>query len=97
MTAGVVAGASGGAAAQVIANALKAAGVIVRVECDDFIRVVEMNNEPLVVHATSGLLTTQHQYLTSYRGLAFFTRSKALLEVPAHCQVVEARKIWIPG
>lgn len=95
--AGAAAGVSGGAAAQVIAEATKASGVIVRVSCEDFLQVVEMNDEPLVVHATGGILTTRHQYLTSYRGLAFFAKAKGLLELPAHCQVVEAKKIWIPG
>ncbi len=95
--AGAAAGTSGAAAAQVIAEATKASGVIVRVSSEDFSRVLEMNDEPLVVHAMGGVFTKHHQYLTSYRGLAFFAKADGLLELPANCQVVEAKKIWLPA
>ncbi|MGC9455604.1 MAG: hypothetical protein ACP5HU_12190 [Phycisphaerae bacterium] len=100
MSAGIPAatsGAAGASAAHAIAEATKASGVIVRVRNEDFLVLLEMNDEPLAVHATGGFFSKHHQYLTSYRGLAFFTKSKVLLDLPAHCQVVEARKIWIPG
>jgi hypothetical protein len=92
-------GASSGAAAAAaaIAQATKASGVIVRVGPDDFLRIVDQNDEPLVVHATGGFFSVKQQYLTSYRGLAFFTKSAEVIPLPAHCQVVEAEKIWIPG
>lgn len=91
------AAASAGAAAAVIAEATKASGVIVRVEPRDFLSILDLNDEPLVVHATGGFWQTNHQYLTAYRGLAFFAKTPQMLELPAHCQVVEAQKIWIPG
>jgi len=95
MSAGVHAGA--GAAAAIIAQATKASGVIVRVDPDDFLAIIQWNDEPLAVHATGGFFGKQHQYLTSYRGLAFFAKSKTELALPEHCQIVEAQKIWIPG
>ena len=95
MNPGANAGAAAAAAA--IAQATKASGVIVRIEPADFLVIVDQNDEPLVVHATGGFFSTKHQYLTSYRGLAFFTKSDAALPLPEHCQVVEAQKIWIPG
>ncbi len=95
MSIGAHAGA-GAAAAAMIAQATKASGVIVRVEPDDFLAIIDWNEAPLAVHATGGFFGTTHQYLTSYRGLAFFTKSKAELKLSAHCQVVEAQKIWIP-
>ena len=98
MSAGAGAGAAGAAAAAAIAQATKASGVIVRVEPQWFSAIVEMNDEPLVVHALSRFFfSTAHKYLTSYRGLAFFTSSSDELTLPAHCQIVEAQKIWIPG
>lgn len=90
-------GASAGAAAAAIAQATKASGVIVRVRPSDFLRIVEQNKEPLAVHARGGFFSVKETYLTSYRGLAFYTKSDAPLSLPAHCQVVEAEKIWIPG
>lgn len=95
MSVGGNAGAAAAAAA--IAQATKASGVIVRVGPDDFLNIVDQNDEPLVVHATGGFFSVKHQYLTSYRGLAFFAKSAAALSLPEHCQVVEAEKIWIPG
>ena len=89
------AGAAGAAAA--IAQATKASGVIVRVGPDDFLRIVDLNDEPLVVHAPGGFFSSKHSYLTSYRGLAFLTKSDVPLPLASHCQFVEAQKIWIPG
>jgi hypothetical protein len=85
------------AAAAAIAQATKASGVIVRIGPDDFLNILDKNDEPLVVHATGGFFSVKHQYLTSYRGLAFFTKSAAEIPLPEHCQLVEAQKIWIPG
>lgn len=96
MSAGAGTGAAAAAAA--IAQATKASGVIVRVEPDDFLAIIDWNSEPLAVHAVGAFFfKTHHQYLTSYRGLAFYTKSKMELVLPEHCQVVEAQKIWIPG
>lgn len=95
MSTGANAGAAAAAAA--IAQATKASGVIVRIGSEDFLRIVELNDEPLVVHATGGFFSVKHQYLTSYRGLAFFTQSPAPMSLPEHCPIVEAQKIWIPG
>lgn len=92
------AGANAGvAAAATIAEATKASGVIVRVEPADLLAILERNDEPLVVHAMGGFFSKNHRYLTSYRGLAFFCKQPEPLSLPEHCQVVEAKKIWIPG
>jgi hypothetical protein len=89
--------AAGAAAAAAIAQATKASGVIVRVHADEFLKILALNDEPLVVSATGGFFAKNYQYLTSYRGLAFFTKSAAPLPLYDHCQLVEAQKIWIPG
>jgi hypothetical protein len=86
-----------GAAAAAIAQAAKASGVIVRVEGHDFLSIVERADSPLVVYAKGGFLSRNHQYLTSYKGLAFFTKSSQPLPLPAKAELVTADKIWIPG
>jgi hypothetical protein len=91
------ASAGGAAAAAAIAQATKASGVIVRVEPNDFLSILDRHSEPLVVRATGGFFTMQYLYLTSYRGLAFFTKSATPLAIPQQCEVIEAKKIWIPG
>jgi hypothetical protein len=92
------AGASGAAAAAAaIAQAIKASGVIVRVEPADFLSILQRQRGPLVVHATGGFFSTNYQYLTSYKGLAFFTKSPDPLDLPSGTELVQAKAIWIPG
>ena len=97
MTAVPPAAGGAAAAAAAVAQAIKASGVIVSVEPADFLEIIARNVEPLAVHATGGFFATNHQYLTSYRGLAFFTKSPTPLDLPDYCERVEAKKIWIPG
>jgi len=90
---------SGGAAAAaaVIAQAIRAMGVIVRIEPNEFERILARQDSPLVVTAQGGLLSTTYQYLTSYKGLAFFAQSATPLSLSSNTEVIVANKIWIPG
>ena len=98
MSAGGAAGASGaGAAAAAIAQAIRASGVIVRVAPGGFRAILQRQDGPLVVHATGGFFNTNYQYLTSYKGLAFFTKSEYPMSLPAGTELVRAKKIWIPA
>jgi hypothetical protein len=97
MSAGGSAAAGAAAAAAAVAKAIKASGAIVRVEPEDFLRILRRQQAPLVVHATGGFFSTSYLYLSSYKGLAFFTKSPAALDLPSGCEVVQAQKIWIPG
>jgi hypothetical protein len=90
-------GAAAGAAAAAIAQAIKASGAIVNVDPEDFLRILRRQQEPLVIHAIGGFFSTNYQYLTSYKGLAFFTKSPDPLDLPGGSEVVQAKKIWIPG
>ena len=94
MSAGA-AGAVGAAAA--IAQAVKASGVLVKVEASDFLSILQRQPGLLVVHAKGGFLVTNYQYLTSYKGLAFFTKSANALPLPPDTEVVLSKAIWIPG
>ena len=90
-------GAAAGAAAAAIAQAIKASGVLVTVAPPDFLAIVQRQKDALVVHATGGFFSTNYQYLTSYKGLAFFTKSSEPLVLSAGTEVVQAKSIWIPG
>jgi hypothetical protein len=68
----------------------------VSVEPDVFLRILRRQPEPLVIHATGGFFSTNYQYLTSYKGLAFFTKSPNLLDLPSGSEVVRAKYIWVP-
>ena len=84
------------AAAVAASEAIKACGSVVRVEPMTFLDVLARHEAPLVLAATGGLLWTHHKYVTSYKGLAFYTKSADPLDLPEHCEVMEARKITHP-
>jgi hypothetical protein len=88
-------GAAAGAAA--IAQAIAASGVVVRLEPEEFSKILIRMKDPLVVTASGGWLRARYQYLVSYKGLAFHTGSKTPLTLPINCEVVTARKMWSPG
>ena len=88
--------AAGAAAAHAIANAIKASGAIVKVEPEEFIKVVSLGDKPLIVHAMGGMLSKHHRYITGYKGLVFFTKSEQPLDIMTRVQLVEARSISIP-
>ena len=85
------------AAAAAIAQAIKASGTIVTVAPEEFVRLLARQSGLLVVTAQAGFFSTKYQYLTSYKGLAFFAQSAAPLPLPPGSELVEAQKIWIPG
>ena len=82
--------------AAIVARATKASGVIVRVTPADFLAILERTTTPLVVVAQGGVFKTHHQYLTSYKGLAFFTKSTQAFMLPRGVETIVADKIWIP-
>jgi hypothetical protein len=91
------AGGGGAAAAYAaIANAVKASGVIIRVEPDSFMKILDKTKDPLVVTARGGLIKASYRYLTSYKGLAFFTKSSNPLTLPGSAEVIASKEIWIP-
>jgi hypothetical protein len=92
-----MAAAGGAAAAAAIANAIKASGVVVRVSPADFHAILLKIESPLVVHAKGGFFSTSYQYLVSYKGLAFFTKSPEPILLPAGAETIVARKIWTPA
>ncbi len=89
--------AAAGAHAAAIARAVKASGAIVRVEPEDFRTILDRVDCPLVVVAEGWFLGTVHKYLTGYRGLVFFTRSRAPLQLPGSVEIVKADRIWVPS
>ena len=85
------------AAAAVIANAIKASGTIVRVEPDTFVGLLRRVEKPLIIYYQGGLFKKNHQYLTSYKGFAFYTKTSSQLDLPRSVEVIIAEGIWIPS
>ena len=94
---GAAAGAgAGAAAAAAIAQAIRASGAIVKMDADDFNKILAKAEKPLVVIARSGWKKKNYNYLTSYRGLIFYTKTTTALMLPGDADTIAAQKIWIP-
>ena len=85
-----------GAGESATANAIKASGAIVQVEASDFEAILRKSEAPLVVCAEGGVFSRKHHYLTSYKGLIFYTKTPNPARLPAKTELIAARKIWIP-
>jgi len=88
---------AGATAAAAIAQAIKASGVLIKVEPEAFSLIISKTESPLIVMAEGGLFTKNFQYLTSYKGLAFYTKSIQQIQFPNRTELIYAQKIWIPG
>ncbi len=95
--AGAGAAASVAAAHAAIANATKASGGIVELGSDDFLKLVGKADKPLVIRAEGGLFTKTLRYITNYRGMFLYTKSKEHLRLPAEAELIIAEKIWVPN
>lgn len=89
--------AAGAAVMIAIAEAIKASGVMVRVEPEDFLKILSKVDKPLVIYAEGRFFSKKHQYLTSYKGFAFFVKTAEPLKLAPETELVRAGKIWIPG
>jgi hypothetical protein len=98
MSYGAYAGGSAAAVHESIANATKASGAIIKIKPDDFVSILNKGDKPLVVYSRTVFLGSKSfRYLTSYKGLIFFTKCKEPLHIPSKAEVIQADKIWIPN
>jgi len=100
--AGAGASAAGAAAAAQIAQAIKASGAIVHVDEGDFMTIVrkaqqQQQYKAMVVFSEPQRWRSRHyQYITSYKGLFFYTKSQMPLPITSDFETVKAKTIWIP-
>ncbi|HUV29585.1 MAG TPA: hypothetical protein VMY05_00650 [Acidobacteriota bacterium] len=90
-------GAGGAAIAAAIAQATKASGAIVKLDPAEFVKILNRIDSPLVVTARGGFLGKKFNYLTSYKGLFFYTSSPQPIQYPSKTEFVAAKKIWVPN
>jgi hypothetical protein len=95
MTVGSTAGTEAVIAATI--QAVKASGAIVRVLPEMFTSLVLKSKDPVVVTAMGGVFKKGHQYLTSYKGLFFFTKSPTPLQFSGNVEMIAAKTIWVPS
>ncbi|MBI4501326.1 MAG: hypothetical protein HY700_09215 [Gemmatimonadetes bacterium] len=82
--------------AAIIAQAIKASGAIVRVEPEDFQRLVGRMEDPVVVIARRSFFGERFQYLTSYKGLILYTKTSEPIGISGRAEIIAARSIWVP-
>ena len=68
---------------------------VVFVEPEEFLAILRKSEKGVVVYSPSGFLS-KHKYLTSYKGLTFFTKSKEALTIFGSAEVITAKKIIVP-
>ena len=84
------------AAHAALANAVKASGVVVRLDPPEWLKVLKRTDNPLIVIGRGGIFRRRYQYLTTYRGLAFYTMSEHPLVLPGRTETIAAKEISIP-
>jgi len=87
---------AGAAAAAAVAQAIKASGAIVDLEPDEFQRILGRMDSGVVVQTLGGFRKKTHEYLASYGGFIFHTKSEKRMSFGSGVEMVWAKKIWVP-
>jgi len=77
-------------------NAIKACGSIINVDPDIFLQIANKIENPVIVKSTGGYFSKHNVYLTTYKGLTFYCKSKTELILPSKSELIAAKKIVIP-
>jgi hypothetical protein len=85
------------AVAAAIANAIKASGVVVRLEPEQFEKLLRKIPKPLIVYSEGGIFSTKYEYLANYKGFVFHTKSSIALQLPLDSELIIAKRIWTPS
>ncbi|MFC2187341.1 hypothetical protein ACFCT7_08470 [Fulvivirgaceae bacterium LMO-SS25] len=91
------AAAGGAAAAAAISQAIKASGSLIRIHPEEFSRMISKMDDGIVVETTVKFFSTSYKYLTSYKGLVFFTKSSNQLSIPSRLEKITASSMWMPS
>ena len=60
------------------------------------LKILGRADHPVLVMAEGGVFKKHYKYLTSYKGLFFYTKSDTVLP-QGNVELITAGKIWIPG
>ncbi len=80
-----------------MSNAIKASGSVVQLPPPDFEAILTKIQKPLIIFKKGGFLSANYQYMTSYKGFIFYTKSKDKLITPSSSELIQAERIWIPS
>ena len=71
-------------------------GIVISVETDEFMRLMKQAGNALIIHQQPSWWQTYNRYLMSYRGMAFYTRSKEELSISKYAEVIAAKNFYVP-
>ncbi|WP_323756752.1 hypothetical protein [Roseivirga sp.] len=85
------------AAQAAIQQAIKASGAIVKIEANDFSRMLSKMDDGLVIeHHGKLFFKDVYKYSTSYKGFVFYCKSNEKITIPSRLESISARQIWVP-
>ena len=84
------------AVARAAGEAIKTCGPIITLGSQSFYDLVRTLVDPLVVTSQTGLFGKMHHYVTTWRGLTFYARSKTALPLQDKATLLEAERITVP-
>ncbi|MCX6826731.1 MAG: hypothetical protein NTV06_05625 [candidate division Zixibacteria bacterium] len=85
------------AAIMAAAQAKRAYGQVIYLESDEFQKILSKLERPMVVVGEKGFLSSKLQYLISYKGFIFHTKTADTFQFPSGAEFIKARKIWNPS
>jgi hypothetical protein len=77
------------------AEAANAKSVVIHTDPAVFLAILSRTKGALVVMADNGVFRTKYEYLTSYKGLTFHTKSNELLTLPSDVELLTATSISV--
>lgn len=80
-----------------IQSALKMNGVFVKIEGHDFLRLINEQENLLIVYSKSGIFNNLYLYLTSYKGFIFYCKSKEQLPLPSKHEKIYSANVTLPN
>ncbi len=91
------AAASGAAAQAAIQQAIKASGTLVKIEANDFSRLISKLDDALVIeNVGKGLFNEFYRYCVSYKGFVFYCRTSQAISIPSRLEKINVKRIWLP-
>ena len=79
----------------VTARAMRAFGMLVRVNPEDFMTILSKNEKPLVVFTEKKFIVSSYHYLTSYKGFIFYTKTKSPMQLTSNVELIQAKSMWV--
>ena len=73
-----------------IGSARQVSGSTEKITASAFLTILRRMSSPLVVVAETGLVKSKFKYLTSYKGLSFYTESSQPIDLPGDAEIVKA-------